>query len=342
MDKFDMEAVERTFLNTKSGELHSGVVVIKREDGVIFNIGGKRDAFIPRDDFENFEEVKIGDRFQVIITKSKNEEGLIEASKSKADVISIGIQNAQKIKLGSVFTFVPTQIKNGLISKLGDYDIFVPKDQVSDHFVDLHSTVGKQQEAIATEIDRENKMIVASIKLLQQQERENNEKLFWSSVFINKIVKGTVKKILPYGAFIEVDGIDCFIHISDLSHTRINSPDEVLKLGEKLNFKVIELDREAKKIKLGLKQILPDPIAEKIEELKVGQVMEGVVEKLLAFGAIVRLENGVSGLMHISTITERRDVAVHEFVHVGDRIKVEILVKDSENKKISFKYVSKI
>ena len=342
MEKFDMNAVERTFLNTKSGELQSGVVVLKRENGVIFNIGGKRDAFIPKDDFDNFEDVKIGDRFQVVITKSKNEEGLIEASKSKADVISIGIQNAQKIKLGSVFTFVPTQIKNGLISKLGDYDIFVPKDQVSDHYVDLHSIVGKQQEAIATEIDRENKMIVASIKLLQQQERENNEKLFWSSVFINKIVKGTVKKILPYGAFIEVDGIDCFIHISNISHSRINSPDEVLKLGEKLNFKVIELDREAKKIKLGLKQILPDPIVEKIEELKVGQVMEGVVEKLLAFGAIVRLENGVSGLMHISTITERRDVAVHEYVHIGDRIKVEILVKDSENKKISFKFVSKI
>ncbi len=342
MDKFDMEAVARTFLNTKSGELHSGVVVIKRADGVIFNIGGKRDAFIPREDFENFEEIKIGDRFQVVVTKSKNDEGMIEASKSKADVISIGIQNAQKIKLGSVFTFVPTQVKNGLVSKLGNFDIFVPKDQVSDRFVDLNLLIGKQQEAIATEIDRENKMIVASIKLLQQQEREQNEKLFWSSIFINKIVKGTVKKILPYGAFVEVDGVDCFIHISDLSYDRVDSPNDVISVGQTLNFKVIELDREAKKIKLGLKQILPDPTVEKIEKLKIGEVVEGEVQKLLPFGAIVKLENGLKGLMHISTITERRDVAVHEFVHIGDKIKVEVLDKNSENKKLSFKFVSKM
>lgn len=342
MEKFDMEAVERTFLNTKSGELHSGIVVIKREDGVVFNIGGKRDAFIPRDDFEDFEDIKIGDRFQVVITKNKNEEGMIEASKSKADVISIGMQNAQKIKLGSVFTFVPTQVKNGIVSKLGNFDVFVPKDQVSEHFVDMHTLVGKQQEAIATEIDRENKMIVASIKLLQQQEREQNEKLFWSSIFINKIVKGEVKKILPYGAFVEVDGVDCFVHISDLSYARIDSPDEVIKEGEKLNFKVIELDREAKKIKLGLKQILPDPMVEKIENLKIGETVEGEVQKLLPFGAIVKLENGISGLMHISTITERRDVGMHEFVHVGDKVNVEILSKDSANKKLALKFVSKI
>ncbi len=342
MEKFDMQAVEKTFLNARTGQLHEGVVVIKRDDGVIFNIGGKRDAFISKDDFKDFENIKIGDRFQVTIIKNCNDEGLIEASKSKADSISLEMQNAQKLKLGSVFTFVPIEAKNGLISKMGDYKIYVPKEEVSANFVDIRSLISKQQEAIVTDINRENREIIASIKLLKDQVREKNKKLFWNSIFINKIVKGTVKKILPYGAFIDVDGVDCFVHISDISHSRINSPDEVLKLGEKLNFKVIELDREAKKIKLGLKQILPDPIAEKIEELKVGQVMEGVVEKLLAFGAIVRLENGVSGLMHISTMTERRDVAVHEFVHVGDRIKVEILVKDSENKKISFKYVSKI
>lgn len=342
MEKFDMAAVESTFLNTKSGELHSGVVVIKREDGVVFNIGGKRDAFIPKSDFEDFDEVKIGDRFKVVITKSRNEEGMIEASKSRADVISIGIQNAQKIRLGSVFTFVPTEVRHGLVSKMGDYDIFVPKDEVSEHFVDMRSLVGKQQEAIATEINRDEKQIVASIKLLKQQEREKNEKLFWSSIFINKIVKGVVKKLLPYGAFVEVDGIDCFVHISDLSYSRIDSPSEVLKEGETLNFKVIELDRDAKKVKLGLKQILPDPLVQKIDEILVGGEYDGEVVKLLAFGSIVKLQNGVSGLMHISTLTERRDAAMHEFVHVGDKVKVRVLSKDAESKKLSLAFVQKI
>lgn len=333
--KFDLEAIESTFLSTKTGELHDGVVVIKREDGVIFNIGGKRDAFIAREDFDDFEDVKIGDRFKVVITKSRNDEGLIEASKTQADAMALGMQNAQKLRLGSVFTFVPTEVNYGLISKMGDYDIFVPKDEISQHKVDLKSLIGKQQEAIVTEIDRENQRIVASCKLLQEQISEQNQKLFWNSIFINKIVKGTVKKVLNYGAFVDVDGVDCFVHISDLSHKRLGSASEAIKEGQTLTFKVIEVDRNAKKVKLGLKQILPDPMVESIQQLQVGGEYEGEVVKILPFGAIVKLENDVTGLLHISAVTERKDASIYEFVHLGDKIMVEILSKDAEEKKVS-------
>lgn len=339
--KFDLEAVENTFLNAKAGNLHSGVVVIKRDDGVIFNIGGKRDAFIPANDFDNFEEVKIGDRFKVVITKSRNDEGLIEASKRDADALVVGMQNAQKLKLGSVFTFVPIDAKHGLNGKMGDFDIFVPKDEASMRWIDLKSLVGKQQEAIVTELDRDNKKIIASCKLLQEQAQEKNEQLFWSSIFINKIVKGKVKKILNYGAFIDVDGVDCFIHISDMSYNRISDPNEVLKEGEILQFKVIEVDRENKKVKLGLKQIQTDPMETEISKLEVGGVYEGEVVKLLAFGAIVKLSGGVSGLLHISEITDRKNASLHEFVHLGDVLNVKVLNKDSQNKKVSFGLVEK-
>ena len=335
MTQFNLEEIEKTFSTYKKGEIHSGVVVIKRPDGVIFNVGGKKDAFISADDFSNFEEIKIGDRFQVVII-GKNDEGMILASKSQADDIIIGRQNAQKLKLGSRFTFVVSGFDNGLKSKLGDYEIFVPKEEISAHFVDFKSMVGKQVEGIITSLDRDEKKIVASVKMLEEQIDLANAELFWKSIFINKIVDGKVKKIMPYGAFIEVGGVDCFIHISDLAFNRISSPSEVLKEGETRKFKVLELDRENKKVRLGLKQILPDPMIAEIEKLKAGEVYAGEVVKLLAFGAIVKLASGVSGLLHISAVTERRDANIYEFVKLGQKLNVKVLSKDAEAKKVSF------
>lgn len=335
MTNFSLEEIEKTFTNYKKGNLESGVVVFKRDDGVVFNIGGKKDAFILKEDFPNYDEIKIGDRFKVVI-KGTNDEGMILASKSEADVILIGIQNAQKLKLGSRFTFVPTRFDGGLHSKMGDYDIFVPASEISSHYVDTKKMIGKQFEAVVTELDRDNKSIVASIKLLADQIAEANAELFWKSIFINKIVTGNVKKILPYGAFVDVGGVDCFVHISDLSFSRISSPSDVISEGQELNFKVIEVDRENKKVKLGLKQILPDPIIEKIENLVVGETYDGEVTKLLAFGAIIKLDSGVTGLLHISNATERHDANIYEFVKLGQRVSVKVLSKDIENKKVSF------
>ncbi len=335
MTGFNLEEIEKTFASYKKGGLQSGVVVFKREDGVIFNVGGKKDAFIASEDFENFDEIKIGDRFKVVITGT-NEDGLITASKAEADQVIIGIQNAQKLKLGSRFTFVASSFEGGLVSKMGDYRIFIPKEEVSDHFIDEKKVVGKQFEAIVTELDREEKKIVGSVKMLSQQIAAATEELFWKSIFINKIVKGTVKKIMPYGAFVEVEGVTCFVHISDLSFKRIESPAEVLKEGETLNFKVIELDRDNKKVKLGLKQILPDPMVAEIDKLVVGQVYNGEVVKLLAFGAIVKLESGASGLLHISNVTDRKDANIYEFVKLGQPVSVRVLSKDSAAKRVSF------
>lgn len=335
MSEFNLEAIEKTFTSYKKGQLQDGVVVFKRDDGVIFNIGGKKDAFIEKSDFDDFDEIKIGDRFKVMVLGT-NEEGMIIASKSQADVTMLGTQNAQKLKLGSKFSFVPTHADFGLIGKMGDYEIFVPREEVGEHRVDERKLVGKQCEAVVTEIDKEGKKIVASIKLLQQQTRLANEELFWKSIFINKIVKGTVKKILPYGAFVNVGGVDCFIHISDLSFNKIQSPNEVIEEGKEYTFKVIELDRDSKKVKLGLKQILPDPMVEKIKALNVGEIYDGEVIKILAFGAIVKLGSGVTGLLHISNVTERSDANIYEFVKLGQKVKVRVLQTSPEEKRVSF------
>ncbi len=337
-EKFNLDIIDKTFTSYKKGQLFDGVVVMKRTDGVIFNIGGKNDAFIPASDFEDFDAVKIGDRFSVVITKQKNEEGLIEASKSLADALKIANQNAQTLRLGSKFSFVPTSVGNGLLSKMGDYKIIIPFGEVSEHYVkDFHKFVGKQMEAVVTEIDKENKTIIGSVKLLQEQIRVAVEKNFWNSIFINKIVKGRVERIMPYGAFVSVDGFDCFLHISNIAYEKIDKVEEVLHVGDERQFKVIKVDRENKKVELSLKALLENPKITRVKELVVGQVYEGEVVKLLQFGAIVKVENGATGLLHISNCTENKTRKIYELVKVGDKVEVEVISKDEEQGRVSFK-----
>ena len=337
-EKFNLDIIDKTFTSYKKGQSFDGVVVLRRDDGVIFNIGGKNDAFIPASDFQNYDDVKIGDRFSVVITNQKNEEGLIEASKSLADALKIANQNALNLRLGSKFSFVATSVGSGLQSKMGDYTIIIPFAEVSEHYVkDFHKLIGKQFEAVVTEIDKENKTIIGSIKLLQEQIRVAIEKNFWNSIFINKVVKGKVERIMPYGAFVSVDGFDCFLHISNISYDKLEKVEDALKVGDERQFKVIKVDRENKKVELSLKALLEDPKITRVKELVVGEVYQGEVVKLLQFGAIIKVENGATGLLHISNATENKTRKIYEIVKVGDKVEVEVLSKDDELGKVSFK-----
>ncbi len=337
-EKFNLDIIDKTFTSYRKGQSFDGVVVLRRDDGVIFNIGGKNDAFIPASDFQNYDDVKIGDRFSVVITNQKNEEGLIEASKSLADALKIANQNALNLRLGSKFSFVATSVGSGLQSKMGDYTIIIPFAEVSEHYVkDFHKLIGKQFEAVVTEIDKENKTIIGSIKLLQEQIRVAIEKNFWNSIFINKVVKGKVERIMPYGAFVSVDGFDCFLHISNISYDKLEKVEDALKVGDERQFKVIKVDRENKKVELSLKALLEDPKITRVKELVVGEVYQGEVVKLLQFGAIIKVENGATGLLHISNATENKTRKIYEIVKVGDKVEVEVLSKDDELGKVSFK-----
>ncbi len=340
-EKFDMSAIDKTFTSYKKGQAFDGVVVMKRNDGVIFNIGGKNDAFISSADFEEFDKIKIGDRFKVIITNTKNEEGLIEASKKKADEQIIGNQNAVKLKLGSKFSFVVTEgSANGLHSNMGEYKIFIPISEISSSFVkDPRSYVGQQLEAVVTEIKREEKSIIGSVKMLTEQIKEATENMFWSSIFINKIVKGKVKKIMPYGAFIDVDGVDCFLHISNISYKKLSSPADAISEGEEITARVIELDRVNKKVTLSIKVLLDSPKKLAIKELKVGETYSGKVVKILKFGAIIALENGASGLLHINNATEDKQAQIYQIVKLDEEVKVEVIDVDVEDERLSFKLV---
>ena len=253
-----------------------------------------------------------------------------------ADALRLANQNAQSLRLGSEFSFVAMGENNsGLLSKMGEFDIVIPKDQLPEGR-GAHKLLSKQLEAVVTEIDKEAKRIVGSVKLLQEQTRVAIESNFWNSIFINKIVVGKVERIMPYGAFVSVDGFDCFLHISQISYERLEKVEDALNVGDERQFRVIKLDRENKKVELSLKALLENPKLTKIKELEVGGEYDGEVVKLLQFGAIVQVSNGASGLLHISNCTQDRTKKIYEIVKVGDRIRVEVLSKEEEEGKVSF------
>lgn len=337
---FNISMIDKTFTNYKKGQMFDGVVVLEYENGYIFNIGGKNDAFLPFSEINEGEKVKIGDRFKVVITNYKNAEDMIEVSKSLADNKILETQNANKLKLGSKFSFVVTRgEKDGIYSKMGDYSIFVPAEEISHKTRDIFKTSGKQFDAVVTEIDKDKKQIVASIKLLEDKIKETTENLFWNSIFINKIVSGTVKKIMPYGAFVDVDGVDCFVHISNLSYGKISNPGDVVKEGEIYKFKVILVDRENKKVALSKKALEDNPKLTAIKQLQLNEIYEGTVVKILAFGAIIRLDNGASGLLHIKNATDRNDKQIYEIVKLEQKVNVEVVDIDLDNERVSFKLI---
>ncbi len=217
MVEFNIEEIEKTWTNYKKGKVFEGVVIKKEDNGVIFNIGGKNDAFIEKSEIEEFEGLKIGERFSAIVLGNKNEKGQILASQIKAKDFLEGVQKVEKLKLGSKFSFVCNEIKNGLCANLGEYELFVPAFEISKRYIsDLESLKGQRFDAIVTEFDKEKKKIFASVKMLVEQETKQKQDNFWQSVFINKIVEGKVKNIIKHGIFVEIDGIDCFCHTLNL------------------------------------------------------------------------------------------------------------------------------
>lgn len=341
--KFSLETVNKTFANYKLNEIIEGVVVSKREDGVIFNLGGKTDAYISKSDFEDYESVKVGDRFKVVILKMRNEEGMIEVSKRKADEILQGSLEASKLKLGSTFSFNVTKVDNsGLHSRLGEYKVFVPQTHISKHQTRYSNLLNKKVDALVINIDHTKKNIVASIKMYEERIELNNQRAFWNSVFVNKLVSGVVESVAPFGAFVNVNGVICLCHISDVSHTKIKDVSQVLKVGERYTFRVIKVDREEKKVSLSYKVLQENPRTKLLKEIVVGKEYNGKVVKFLPFGAIIKLENDLDGLLHITEATNSGSANISDILRIGDEIKVIAKNVDLEKERLSLSLKNKL
>ena len=319
-----------------NGSIVEGVVAGFAGDDVVIELGLKSEGMVPKEEFEGVD-VKIGDKVKVLLEKIDGAEGQIEVSKRKADRMLNWQRLIDTTREGDVVEGkVTKKIKGGLLVDIG-VQVFLPASQVDVcRPAEIGEYIGRTLRASVLKIDQERRNIVISRRKLIEEERENAKKRLLETLKEGQLVEGTVKNIADFGAFIDLGGIDGLLHITDMSWGRINHPTELLKLDQKIEVKVLNIDREKEKIALGLKQKEISPWEEIEQKYPVGSRVHGKVVNLMSYGAFVRLEDGIEGLVHISEMSWTRRVNhPSELVAQNDDVDVVILEIDKNKQEIS-------
>ena len=322
--------------NMTNGSIVEGVVAGFAGDDVVIELGLKSEGMVPKEEFDG-ADVKIGDKVKVLLEKIDGAEGQIEVSKRKADRMLNWQRLIDTTREGDVVEGkVTKKIKGGLLVDIG-VQVFLPASQVDVRRpAEIGEYIGRTLRASVLKIDQERRNIVISRRKLIEEERENAKKRLLETLKEGQLVEGTVKNIADFGAFIDLGGIDGLLHITDMSWGRINHPTELLKLDQKIEVKVLNIDREKEKIALGLKQKEISPWEEIEQKYPVGSRVHGKVVNLMSYGAFVRLEDGIEGLVHISEMSWTRRVNhPSELVAQNDDVDVVILEIDKNKQEIS-------
>jgi len=320
-----------------SGKLIKGTVIGFAGDDVVVDVGLKSEGLIAREEFEDMPSLKIGDEVDVLLESIENSEGIIELSKRKADRQIAWQRIVDTTKEEDVVEgMVLRKIKGGLLVDIG-VPVFLPASQVDirrPH--NLDEFVGRKIRAEILKIDTERRNIVISRRRLVETERSDAKRRLMSTLEEGQIVKGTVKNIADFGAFVDLGGIDGLLHITDMSWGRINHPSEMLRIDDKIEVKVLNIDHEKEKIALGLKQTESSPWEEIEAKFPVGSRIKGEVVNIMSYGAFIRLDEGIEGLVHISEMSWTRRVNhPSEIVNPGDEIEVVVLEIDKNKQEIS-------
>jgi small subunit ribosomal protein S1 len=317
------------------GKLIKGKVIGLAGDSVVIEVGLKSEGLIPKEEFEGVE-VRVGDEIDVLLEEMENEEGLIGLSKRKADRMLAWQRIVDTTKEGDVVEGIVTKpIKGGMLMDIG-VPVFLPSSQVDVRRSDGKDFLGKKIRAEIIKIDIERRNIVVSRRKLIETEREVAKKRLLETLGEGQIVHGTVKNIADFGAFVDLGGIDGLLHITDMSWSRINHPSELLRVDQKIEVKVLNIDKEKEKIALGLKQKEASPWEEIEKKFPVGSRIRGGVTSIMSYGAFVKLEDGIEGLVHISEMSWTRRVNhPSELVTANQEVDVVVLEINKDKQEIS-------
>ena len=325
-----------------NGDVVKGIVISLTEEEVFVNIGFMSDGIISKDELSEDAEIKpvdilkVGDEIEVYILNVNDGEGNVALSLKKVEYAKVWdeFENAFKNDT-SINVKVAEVVKGGVISFVKGVRAFIPASQVSANYVEnLQDYVGKTIEVKVIEFDKENEKVILSGKEVEKVEIEEKRNLIWDTLVKGAKLTGEVKRLVKFGAFVDIGGIDGLIHISQMSWKRISDPSEVVSVGDKVEVYIIDFDKEKGRISLGLKDLSEDPWNVLIEKIKVGSIVEGTVVNLLDFGAFVEIEAGVEGLVHISNISDERISKPSSVLAIGDKVKVKIIEIDEKSKKI--------
>ena len=326
------------------------VSVVKLErDGVMVNAGGKGDYYIPlnrlttRTDVDVAEIASVGETMKVAVVKEEDEQGTAVLSKLKADQEGVWTDVEKYFNEQTIVTAKVTKaIKGGLLVDIG-VPCFLPQSQVaSDYRNNLPSLVGQDIPVKVTEFDKKLRRIIASHRAAMQVIRQKQKKEFFAKIQPGDIYEGTVNGIAEFGAFVDIGyGVEGLVHLSELTYGRRRPVEEIVQKKDKVKVKVLKVDPETGKVSLSIKQTKPHPWETIEEDYPVNMVLEGSVIRILTFGAIIELSEGVTGLLHISQISNDKIRKVEDVLRIGDVVKVRVLevLKEERKVKLSMKGV---
>ena len=326
-------------LNTiKDKDVIEGTVIALNKREAVVNIGYKSDGIIPMSEFRYNPDLKVGDTVEVFIENQEDKKGQLLLSHKKAraarswDRVNEALDNDEIIK-----GYIKCRTKGGMIVDVFGIEAFLPGSQIDVKPIrDYDMFVGKTMEFKVVKINQEFKNVVVSHKALIEAELEQQKKEIIAKLEKGQVLEGTVKNITSYGVFIDLGGVDGLIHITDLSWGRVNDPNEVVSLDEKLNVVILDFDDEKKRIALGLKQLQPHPWDALNPDLKPGDKVKGKVVVMADYGAFVEIAPGVEGLIHVSEMSWSQHLrSAQDFMKVGDEVEAVVLTLDRKERKMS-------
>ena len=326
----------------EEGEVVTGHVVRIDKDEVLVDIGYKSEGVIPagelsiRKSVDPHDEVQLGEEVDAIVLTKEDQDGRLIMSKKRARFekawrrIEAAAESGEPVT-GSVIEVV----KGGLIIDLGVRG-FLPASLVDIRRVpNLDEYLGTQIETKVIELNRSRNNVVLSRRAVLEEERKEVRQQILDRLQPGLVVEGQISNIVDFGAFVDLDGIDGLIHISELSWSHVNHPSEILGIGDTVQVKVLDIDRDRQRISLGLKQTQEDPWQRIVDTYNIGDELAGKVTKVVTFGAFVEVLDGVEGLVHISELAAHHVESPREIVHPGDEVRVKILEIDSERRRLS-------
>ena len=331
-----MADIERTMVQIRPGQTITGTVVQITEDEVCVNVGYKADGLVKMADLTSVD-CKIGDEIEVEVVKVNDGEGNVLLSQRNIvnrkywDEIVEQHENDQFVEgIGK------EAVKGGLIATVNGIRTFIPASQLSQRYVEkIEDFVGQPMKLKIIEIDKSKKRIVASRKAVLQAEESERKQAIWGTLEPGSVVKGIVRRLTDFGAFVDIGGVDGLVHVTDLSWGRVRHPSDVVSVNEEIDVKILNVDPEKERISLSYKQTQPRPWDVAPEKYPVGTVVVGKVVRITTFGAFVELEVGLDGLVHISQCALTRINKVEDAVQVGQEVRVKVLDVNPEAKRIS-------
>ena len=332
------EAYDKTLSNVNVGEVVEGTVTAVTKREVLVNIGYKSEGVISISEFRYNPDLKVGDKIEVYVDSAEDKNGQLALSHKKArqlkswDRVNEALEKDEIIK-----GYIKCRTKGGMIVDVFGIEAFLPGSQIDVKPIrDYDVYVDKTMEFKVVKINQEFRNVVVSHKALIEAELEAQKQVIMSKLEKGQILEGTVKNITSYGVFVDLGGVDGLIHITDLSWGRVNHPEEIVALDQKINVVILDFDEAKKRIALGLKQLTPHPWEALDQNLKVGDKVKGRVVVMADYGAFVEIAAGVEGLIHVSEMSWSQHLrSAQEFMKVGDEVEAVILTLDRSERKMS-------